>query len=169
MATKALVTYGTKYGSTAEIADKIGEVLREEGIQTDVIPAGGKIDLSGYDAFIIGSAIYIGMWRKNVVKFITKNEKSLIGRPVWFFSSGPTGEGDPNELLSGWKYPKKLEGVINRLQPRDITVFHGVADSNKSGLFDTMIMRSIKAAFGDFRDWDAITAWAKSIAAELKK
>jgi menaquinone-dependent protoporphyrinogen IX oxidase len=39
MPTRVLVAYGTKYGATAEIAAKIGETLRQAGLQADVVPA----------------------------------------------------------------------------------------------------------------------------------
>jgi menaquinone-dependent protoporphyrinogen oxidase len=35
---KILVTYATKYGATKEIAEKIDEVLRQAGLQADVLP-----------------------------------------------------------------------------------------------------------------------------------
>ena len=35
---KVLVTYASKYGATAEIAKKIGETLRQAGLQTDILP-----------------------------------------------------------------------------------------------------------------------------------
>jgi menaquinone-dependent protoporphyrinogen IX oxidase len=37
MNTQVLVAYATKYGATAEIAEKIGQVLRQAGLRTDVL------------------------------------------------------------------------------------------------------------------------------------
>jgi len=50
MKMRVLVTYATKYGATAEIAEKIGEVLRQEGLDTDVIPVKQVQDLASYTA-----------------------------------------------------------------------------------------------------------------------
>ena len=36
---KVLVTFATKYGATADIAEKIGDVLRQTGLQVDVVVA----------------------------------------------------------------------------------------------------------------------------------
>ena len=94
-----LVTYASKYGATQEIAEKIGDVLRQAGLQADVLPVDGIRDLTPYQAVILGSAVYIGKWPKEAVAFLQTNEKILADRPVWLFSSGPTGEGDPVELL----------------------------------------------------------------------
>jgi menaquinone-dependent protoporphyrinogen oxidase len=57
---KILVAYATKYGSTAEIAQKIGEVLINSGLDTDILPIDRVRDLDLYQAIIVGSAVYIG-------------------------------------------------------------------------------------------------------------
>jgi menaquinone-dependent protoporphyrinogen oxidase len=169
METRVLVAYGTKHGATAEIAEKIGEVLRQAGLQTDVLSADRARDLSAYQAVVLGSAVYIGQWRKEAVKFLKANEQILAGKSVWLFSSGPTGEGDPVELLQGWRFPGKLQPIVDRIQPRDIAVFHGAVDADKLNSIEKWMLKNVKAPVGDFRDWDAIVSWATAIAAELKE
>ena len=168
MENQVLVAYATKRGATAEIAEKIGEVIRNNGLQVDVLPAGQVKDITPYNAVILGSAAYIGQWRKEAVKFIKENENTLSTLPVWLFSSGPTGEGDPVELLKGWLYPKSLQPVIDNIKPRDITVFHGAVTRDKLNFLEKWILNNVKSPIGDFRDWDAITAWANAITEELK-
>ncbi|OGN87029.1 MAG: hypothetical protein A2158_06085 [Chloroflexi bacterium RBG_13_46_14] len=168
MAKKVLVAYGSRYGGTREIAEKIGDVLKQENLEVDVLSADRAGDPAQYDGVIIGSAVYIGQWRKEAANYLIKNEARITGKPLWLFSSGPTGEGDPVELMKGWRYPKKLEPVINRLKPRDNAIFGGVAkESDLNFLFRFMLSR-VKAPLGDFRNWDIITDWAKKIAGELK-
>ena len=164
---QVLVTYATKYGGTAEIADKIGQVLRQAGLYTDVHPVEQVSDLSAYRAVVLGSAVYIGKWRKDAVKFLQANEKTLIERQVWLFSSGPTGEGDPVELLKGWRFPDAQRPIIERIRPRDVTVFHGVVDVEKLNPLHRWMISKVESPVGDFRDWDVITSWATAIANEL--
>ena len=166
---QVLVAYATKYGATAEIAEKIGEVFRQAGLSADVLPADRVGDLSAYEAVVLGSAVYIGQWRKQAVKFLKANETALAERPVWLFSSGPTGEGDPVKLTQGWRFPGKLQPIADRIGPRDITVFHGASDPNKLSAIEKWMLKNVKAPVGDFRDWAAITAWAMAIADELKE
>ncbi len=98
---KILVTYASKYGATAEIAEKIGAVLRQAGLPADVEPVDRIRDLNPYQAVILGSAIYIGKWQKEAAAFLQAHAETLADRPVWLFSSGPTGAGDPVELWRG--------------------------------------------------------------------
>lgn len=165
---KVLVAYGSKYGATAEIAAKIGEVLTQAGLPAEVLPANRVGDLDVYDAIVLGGAVYIGRWHKHAASFLTKNEQALVGRPVWLFSSGPTGEGDPAELVEGWRFPGNLQPIADRIKPRDVTLFHGAADPAKLNLLHKRMLRMVGAPTGDFRDWDAISAWAAGIAAALK-
>ena len=144
-------------------------MLRQKGLEVDVSPVGSAGDPASYQAVVLGSAAYIGQWRKEAVKFLSANEKSLAGKPVWIFSSGPTAEGDPIELVKGWRFPEKLKPVIDNIKPRDITVFHGVLDINKMNFIEKFMINKVKAPLGDFRDWDSIIAWATMIAGELGK
>ena len=169
MQTRVLVAYASKYGATAEIAEKIGEVLREGGLRADVRPADQVSDVSAYQAVVLGSAVYVGRWRKQAANFLRANEQTLSERPVWLFSSGPTGEGDPVELLKGWRIPGGLEPVADRIKPRDIAVFHGAVFPEKLNFIQRWMIKNVKSPVGDFRDWDAIASWADGIAAALKQ
>jgi menaquinone-dependent protoporphyrinogen oxidase len=169
MDTQVLVAYATKYGATAEIAEKIGQVLRQAGLPTDVLPADRVSDLTPYKAVVLGSAVYIGRWRKEAATFLKANEKALAERPVWLFSSGPTGEGDPVDLMKGWRFPGALQPIADCIHPRDIAVFPGALDPKKLNLIEKWMIRNVKAPLGDFRDWDSITSWATAIADAMKE
>ncbi len=169
MDTNILVTYASKYGATAEIAEKIGEVLRKANFQVDVLPVDKVKDPDPYQAVIVGAALYVGKWHKKGVDFIKAYEKTLAHRPVWIFSSGPSGEGDPLELIDGQQLPADVQPIVKRIQPRDVTVFHGNIDVNKINSMEKFAVKNIvKKPFGDFRDWDMIAAWANKVAAALK-
>jgi menaquinone-dependent protoporphyrinogen oxidase len=166
---QVLVAYATKYGATAEIAERIGQVLRQAGLRTDVLPADRVSGLASYKAVVLGSAVYIGRWRKEAAKFLKANEEVLAERLVWLFSSGPTGEGNAVELMQGWRFPGALQPIADRIQPRDIAVFHGALNAEKLNLIERWLIKNVKAPPGDFRDWDAITSWATAIADVLKE
>jgi menaquinone-dependent protoporphyrinogen oxidase len=165
---QVLVAYATKYGATAEIAEKIGEVLREAGLQVEVRPADRAGDVGAYQAVVLGSAVYIGAWRKEAANFLKENEEVLAKQAVWLFSSGPTSEGDPVERMQGWRFPEKLQPVADRIAPRDVALFHGVANWDKMNFIERFVLKNMKVVPGDYRDWEAISAWATGIAEALK-
>ena len=167
MTTQVLVAYASKYGATQEIAEEIGQVFSHAGLSTDVLPIKLVSDLSRYQALIIGSAVYIGKWRKEAVRFLKANEKKLSGRSVWLFSSGPTGEGDPVEILKGWRLPRAIQPLVDRIKPRGICVFHGDVNVSKLNSIEKSIIKNVEAPVGDFRDWDTIRSWANTVAVEL--
>lgn len=167
MSTHVLVTYASKYGATQEIAEEIGQVLNQAGLPTDVLRINLVSDLSRYQAIVLGSAVYIGKWRKEAVRFLKANEKKLSGMPIWLFSSGPTGEGDPVELLNGWRLPMAIQPIVDRIKPHGISVFHGNVNVSKLNSIEKSILKNVEAPIGDFRNWDAIRSWANAVADDL--
>ena len=81
MDNQVLVTYATKYGATAEIAEKIGQVLREADMRTDVLSVDRVSDVSPYKAVVLGSAVYIGRWPQTGGK-VLKDQRESTGRAV---------------------------------------------------------------------------------------
>lgn len=168
MSNKALVVYGSKYGATAEIAEKIGHILMESGISVDVTSAKKAGSPESYDLVVIGSALYIGQWRKEVINFIKKNQDTLITKKVWVFSSGPTSKEDPVKGVQGRLFPEKIQGAFDAIKPVDITVFHGNLNEEKLNGFEKFVINKVNAQMGDFREWEAIETWAKRITKQAK-
>lgn len=107
---KVLVTAASKYGSTAEIAQAIGDVLAGRGVDATVMPFDGATAVDDYDAVVFGSAVYAGHWLSPAKEFVQRNALALADRPVWLFSSGPIGEPpkpaeDPSTPSPWWRRP----------------------------------------------------------------
>ena len=158
MKSHVLVTFASKHGATAEIAEKIGTILLHEGLTVDLLPVKQVGTIMPYTAVVLGSAVYIGRWQKDAAKFLQKHEEELAERDVWLFSSGPTGEGDPVELLQGWEFPEALHPVADRIQPHEIAVFHGAVDLDKLNIMEKILAKNVDSPIGDFRDWGKISA-----------
>ncbi|HAW10057.1 MAG TPA: hypothetical protein DCX12_03090, partial [Chloroflexi bacterium] len=86
-----LVAYASRHGFTQGIADRLATALRASGRTVDERPLASVGDLSGYDAFVIGSAAYVGQWLPPATEFVRRNRDALAARPLWLFSSGPLG------------------------------------------------------------------------------
>jgi menaquinone-dependent protoporphyrinogen oxidase len=163
-----LVAFATKHHSTEQIAEMVGAVLRQETtLHVEVRPVETVVDVSAYGAVVLGSAIYAGQWLPAASAFIQKHQDTLAKRPVWIFSSGPIGEGDPRELIGDWDIPSNLRPVVENISPRNITVFNGSIDMAELSLFEQFIIKGMRAPTGDYRDWELIRQWGYQIAHEL--
>lgn len=172
---RVLVVYASRHGATAGIAKRIGEVLRSGGdIYALVADAVEKPDPSGFDAYVIGSAAYIGKWEKPAIDFVHRHQAVLAGKPNWLFSSGPVGteriDKKGNSVLQD---PTTVTELRPILRPQGTQVFFGAWDpSVPSASFAEQIVRRLPAVkdllpTGDFREWPVIEAWAQEIKAAI--
>ena len=162
-----LVTAASKHGATRELAETIARVLEEHGLSAQRVDMDEVDDLGGYDAYVVGSGIYLGNWLKEARRFIEAHHPELAQRPTWLFASGsivgePPVAADPNALRAGL-----VEQLIETTNAREHKLFAGKLDLSKLGLLERAAVRGAHAREGDYRDWDEVERWASEIAAEL--
>jgi menaquinone-dependent protoporphyrinogen oxidase len=172
-----LVAYATRHGSTRGIAERIAQRLGAAGLQVETHPVEEVRDVRSYDAVVLGCALYMFHWLKQGAAFARRNRADLASRPLWLFSSGPTGDDKVDKQgrdvleVSG---PREIERLRATLHPRDHRVFFGAWDRSYEPIgFAERFVSLMPAArnaipSGDWRDWPLIDAWADGIAAELK-
>jgi menaquinone-dependent protoporphyrinogen oxidase len=160
MAARILVAYATKLGSTREIAEVIGGVIEASGAQVDVRAAHDVGDLGAYDAVVLGSALYAAHWQREANRFVIHHLEALQIRPVWLFSSGPL---DRSADWGRLPVTPAVAATTDAIGARDHRTFGGRL------LPDAPVDAQVLATHpvGDFRDWDAIRAWAAGIAGEI--
>ena len=171
---KVLVAYASKYGATEGIAQRIGETLRQRGLDVDITNCEDLREASGYDAYVVGSAVYEFNWRKDARKFVERNAEVLAAKPTWLFSSGPLGtetvDKDGNDVLKATE-PKQFAAYEDLVHPRGKQVFRGAYHHDEIRGVDRVVawMPAIRDVLpeGDFREWDVIEAWAGSVADDL--
>jgi len=80
---KVLVAHASRYGATQAIAERIAEKLTQARHEARARPVKAATDLAGYQAFVIGSAVYSGKWLKDGTEFVRCNNAGLAaGQPV---------------------------------------------------------------------------------------
>ena len=90
---KILLTSSSKHGSTDEVAAVIAERLRAAQIDVETKRPEDVDSVEEYDAFILGSAVYMTTWMPEAVDFTTRFRDVLRARPVWAFSVSAQGQG----------------------------------------------------------------------------
>ncbi len=159
---RVLVAAASKHGGTAEIARAIGTALSEARLQTEVRPVDEVTTLEPYDAVVLGSGVYMGRWLEPARRFVERNGPALATRPVWLFSSGPTGV-PPRPAQP----PGDVTDLIEATHARDHRVFPGVLDKDSLGFGERAIVAAVRAPVGDYRPWDEVRTWALGIARAL--
>jgi menaquinone-dependent protoporphyrinogen oxidase len=184
-----LIVHASRHGATTGIAVRIGEVLREEGIDAVVMPAADLPDPDPFDAVIVGAGVYMGSWVKEGTRYLERYAELLAMRPTWLFSSGPlpgsstestTPVGPIENALGPREGPgsggrKAIEALSARILPRGHAVFQGAYDpSDPPTSMAERVLRLLPAGKGilpegDFREWPVIEAWAREIATTLRE
>ena len=158
---RVLVTWGSRHGGTTGIAKIITAALRDAGIDVDPRPAHDIDTIAGYDAAIIGGALYANRWHGEARRFVTRHLAALRGLPVWMFSSGPLDDSAARGTLPP---VREVEVLIERVGALGHETFGGRLAPDVTGW---MARAMVRDHAGDWRDPARIRAWAVDIAARL--
>ena len=167
MSNKILVAYASRAGSTAGVAEAIGQTLAESGAQVEVRPMQDVKDLAPYRAVVAGSAIQGGKWLPEAMQFMQTHRAALAQKPFAAFLVCMTlampGADKYREHVAGF-----LQPVRAQVRPASEGLFAGALDISKIPSFGDRLKFRLSVVFGvwsegDHRDWNAIRAWAESI------
>jgi menaquinone-dependent protoporphyrinogen oxidase len=161
---RVLVTAASRHGATHEIAAAIADGLARRGLDAEARPAEELSSLDGYDAYVIGSAVYVGRWLAPARELVEAHAEALTSRAVWMFSSGPLG---PPEALKPEGDPVDADDMVQAAGALGHRVFAGRLDRSLLGLGEKAVVIAVRAPEGDFRDWAAIDDFAAEIAGHL--
>ena len=171
---KILVAYASRCGTSGGVAEAIGRTLCDAGFDVDVRLAKHVEDLSTYRAVVLGSAVQRASWLPDAVKFAERNRDTLKGLPVAYFLTCITLHQDTAETRKlAQSFMEPVLKAVPEVRPVDSGFFAGTLDYSKMGTLVRMLVKSKMEAKGipegDFRNWNAITSWAKGLSAPFGK
>lgn len=173
MTQKILVTYASRTGSTAEVAEAARKILTDKGVEVDLLPVQSVHTLDPYSAVVAGSAIQNRQWLPEAHDFVEKHQIELSEKPFAMFTLCMT-----LAMRDGEKYRNQVSEWLNPvrriLPPVSEVLFAGVLDITKIPSFSDRLKFRLSVAFGvwsegDHRDWEAINAWANDLSSQLRK
>jgi menaquinone-dependent protoporphyrinogen oxidase len=161
--TRILVTYGSRHGSTRDVAAAIAARLRASGHEVDLLAASAAADVgpAGYDVVVVGGSIYMGRWHRDSCEFLRRHRDALATLPLSVFALGPrTLERHDVAETRG-----QLDQALARLEvePTLVTIFGGAVDPAKLHFPLNRLPAS------DVRDWHAVNDWAEKIRATAER
>jgi menaquinone-dependent protoporphyrinogen oxidase len=159
-----LLAYATRYGSTQEVAEAIAFELRKDGLRVNIQPMQDVKSLDQYDAVVLGAAIYNAKWHGGAHQFVSEHQDVLSQLPAAIFTLGPLSPSETAKRNSRRQLDMEL-AKYPWLKPAAVEIFAGKHDPSKPGLgfFERMLPAR------DYRNWDAIRAWAKALSAQLQR
>ena len=182
---RVLIAYGSRYGSTEEIASKLAGFLGEKGVEATILNVKKKRlwpSLEGYDGVMVGSGVKFMKWMGEPLAFLKRRADELRGRRVALFVSCVTVLIEPEDARS-----KLLEKVAEEsgVEAKMMEAFGPVMDvgpGSRMGFLDKKISQSVMLGLSneqgleldmkgrnDLRDWDRVKEFAYRFAESLKK
>lgn len=180
---KVLIVYGTRFGATKGIAERMTEWLHDNNIDSDIINVRKDPwpELSHYRGLIVGSGIKIGQWTKEIKNFIKKKKEEInaFGGPkVFFVSSGYAAIPERYQEIKEEYCKKALDGL--GVMVDNYEAFGGVMDVSPDSPVGWLNKRILKIAgkespkfdpkgVNDYRDWNKIEEFTKEFIQTIPK
>jgi menaquinone-dependent protoporphyrinogen oxidase len=166
MTDRILVTYASRTGSTAGVAEAIGKTLAQGDAEVDVVAMNEVKSLAPYGAVVAGSAIQGGKWLPEAMAFVQAHRAELAQKPFAAFLVCMTlamKRGDYREQVATW-----LDPVCAMVRPVSKGLFAGALDISKVPSWGDRLKFRVSVLLGvwsegDHRDWGAIEAWAEGL------
>jgi menaquinone-dependent protoporphyrinogen oxidase len=155
---RVLVTWGSERGGTEAIARAIGDTLRDEGFDVDVISPRAAAKAANFDAAIVGGALYANRWHPAARRFVRRRQRDLRRVPLWFFSSGPLDDSSDRRDIPP---TLQVQTLMDHVGALGHATFGGRLTADARG-FPASAMA--KTHSGDWRNLPRVRAWAADIA-----
>jgi menaquinone-dependent protoporphyrinogen oxidase len=193
---KILVAYATMSGSTAEVAQAVGEEIAKSGLQVEVLPISQVKDLQPYAGVVVGGPMIMG-WHRTALGFLKKHrgdfrriplavfvmamsltqtgETSVDGVPIYVDEKLPKPPEKAGRLSFRERYARLdnyLRPIIKAARPAtpvSIGVFGGRLEYGRLKWWGVLFaMLVIRAPAGERRNWPAIRHWAAGLPAAFR-
>jgi menaquinone-dependent protoporphyrinogen oxidase len=178
MPASILVAYASTHGHTGRIAERIGEVLREEGAEVDVRDVKTERDVSpaDYDAAVVGASIHAGAHQSELVGWAQSHHAALASMPSAFFSACLTAAEDTHESREATR--RYRDEFVERTDwtPATSITFAGALQYREYDFMTRLAMRLMMKRGGhptdtshdyDYTDWDAVERFGRDFAASV--
>ena len=172
MATKkVLIVYASGFGTTAEVAHAMAELLEVKNFQVEVQSADIARSPNKDEIVIIGSAIRYDRWLLEARTYLDLHQESLATLPVAYFYNCLAIAADLTTPDSHQIYDAKLLEMNSSIKPIAVGGFAGTLNYQVMPWYWRLILGPIATLKGlngrDYRDWDAVGTWIDQLAGKI--
>ncbi len=197
MPNKILIAYATHAGSTAEVAQAVGEEIAKCNVEVDVLPLDQVQTIDTYDGVVLGGPMIMG-WHRGALGFLRKHRQAFQKTPLAVFVTAmsltqagqmtlngvpvcvdekltkpPAREGKltlRERYATISNYAQPILSAVRPYKPASIAFFGGRLEYGRLKWWAVLFaMVVIQAPAGDKRNWTAIRAWAAGLPAALQQ
>ena len=161
-----LVAYASTGGSTREVAEFVTETLRDAGLEVVLKSVNEVASLEDYTALVLGAPMYNTLLHTDARLFLNRRKADLNDLKVAIFALGPVGKGDASDFKGSRTQIAMELKRFPWLKPIALEMFGGKMKATDSGFLLNKIFKPTPAV--DYRDWDAIKAWAQGLVEHLR-
>ncbi|HZP29246.1 MAG TPA: flavodoxin domain-containing protein [Acidimicrobiia bacterium] len=173
---RALVAYASAHRSTAEMAERLADRIRKEGIEVTAAPVTSIHDVTAFDAVVLGGDVHERAWPPEADAFVRRFRDELGRRPLWLFSVGLVGDRSSalgrraTRWVRGLHYyePADVLELRDAIPIRGHHAFVGVVEHDDVPRGRRVLFRAMGGQFGDHRDWIDVDEWGHAIARQLE-
>ena len=174
-----VIIYGTRYGQTMKIAERMQEVLTAAGHTVPIACADTVLQnfsLSEFDGVIIGGSVIAGHHQRYLERFVRTHRDQLNRMPSAFFSVSGSAAGTSERDQTNAR--RVLDEFLGKTgwHPRAVATVAGAMAFTKYGLFTRMLLKRISRRAGgptdtsrdyEMTDWNQVVRFAAEFAASL--
>lgn len=156
---RVLVAVASRHGGTWGIGERVAEVLRARGHAVELREPEDVVDAQGYDALVLGSAVYTGHWLPAARALADRVVAGGVPPLVWLFSSGLA-----TQPAAAANSPHELAALGAALHVRGHRSFRGRLDMAALSFAERAIIAGARARAGDHRNLELVGEWAHGLA-----
>ena len=164
-ADKALVTYASWSGTTAEVAECLRESLQADGLDVDLAATRSVADIDQYALVVAGTAIRMGRTHSDYRSFIARHRDVLAKTKfAAFIVCGTLKEKNEKTCSEAGTFLASALEAAPELAPIATATFGGAIAKRRLSWPYRLMFRLMGEKGGDWRDWNAIKSWGHEVA-----
>jgi menaquinone-dependent protoporphyrinogen oxidase len=180
---RVLIAYGSRWGSTGEIAGRLAGFLGEKGVEATLLDVKRNRlwpSLEGYDGVMVGSGVKIMKWMGEPLAFLRRKREELKGKKLALFVSCMTVLIEPENARRDLLVKVADNAGVEVDMMEAFGPVLDVGPGSRMGFLDKKIAQSVMLGLSnehgmeidmkgrnDLRDWDRVRDFAHRFAESL--